>query len=205
MRDAPDELSLAYIHLTAPRTRTSRPTCAGEPAVAVAGMWTGDHAEGERVLATCARSGRPPPTCSASCPTRTSSARSTTRPATATTGPPSRPTTCPTRRSTRSSTSAGRKPAGPSQLFLVGWGGALGRIDGDHSPLAGRDARFVVHPLSMWEDAADDAAAIAWSRGFRELMAPYKTAAATSTSRATKAASASARRSGGATTSASRG
>ena len=25
-----------------------------------------------------------------------------------------------------------------------------------HSPLAGRDARFVVHPLCLWEDPADD-------------------------------------------------
>jgi FAD/FMN-containing dehydrogenase len=32
-----------------------------------------------------------------------------------------------------------------------------------------------VHPLSLWEDPADDERAIAWSRRFRELMAPYRT------------------------------
>ena len=68
----------------------------------------------------------------------------------------------------------GSKPEGPSQLFLVGWGGAMARIGAEHSPLAERGARFVVHPLSLWEDPADDARAIAWSRGFRELMAPYR-------------------------------
>ena len=67
------------------------------------------------------------------------------------------------------------RPAGPSQLFLVGWGGAVARIGPEHSPLADRAARFVVHPLSLWEDAADDEHAIGWSRGFRELMAPYRT------------------------------
>ena len=44
----------------------------------------------------------------------------------------------------------------------------------EHSPLAERGARFVVHPLALWEDPADDARAIAWARGFRELMAPYR-------------------------------
>ena len=48
----------------------------------------------------------------------------------------------------------------------------------EHSPLAERGARFVVHPLALWEDPADDARAIAWSRGFRELMAPVPRPAA---------------------------
>ena len=72
----------------------------------------------------------------------------------------------------------GERPAGPSQLFLVGWGGAMARIGREHSPLADRGARFVVHPLALWEDPADDARAIAWARGFRELMAPYRTGGA---------------------------
>ena len=72
----------------------------------------------------------------------------------------------------------GERPAGPSQLFLVGWGGAMARIGREHSPLADRGARFVVHPLALWEDPADDARAIAWARGFRELMSPYRTGGA---------------------------
>ena len=54
----------------------------------------------------------------------------------------------------------------------------MARIGAEHSPLAERGARFVVHPLALWEDPADDARAIAWSRGFRELMAPYRTGGA---------------------------
>ena len=34
---------------------------------------------------------------------------------------------------------------------------------------------FVVHPLALWEDPEEDDRAIAWSKGFRELMAPYAT------------------------------
>ena len=47
-------------------------------------------------------------------------------------------------------------PPGPSQLFIVAWGGAVGRVGPDQSPLAGRDARFIVHPLLLWENPADD-------------------------------------------------
>ena len=159
MRDAPDELSLAYAHLTVPEDPGFPAEMHGRPAVAIAGMWSGDVAEGERVLADLRAFGPPGRRpVRARRPTRTSSARSTTRPATATTGPPSRPRTSPTRRSTRSSTTAASKPAGPSQLFLVAWGGARRpRRRRRTRRWSARDARFVVHPLAMWEDAADDA------------------------------------------------
>src|SRR5262245_61957913 len=45
-------------------------------------------------------------------------------------------------------------PAGASQLFIVAWGGAVARVTPDESPLAGRDAAFIVHPLFLWEDPA---------------------------------------------------
>src|SRR5919199_5489701 len=51
MRDAPDELSLAYVHLTVPEDPDLPPHMWGEPAVAVAGMWAGKIADGERALA----------------------------------------------------------------------------------------------------------------------------------------------------------
>lgn len=57
-------------------------------------------------------------------------------------------------------------PAGLSQLFMVSWGGAVARVGHDASPLCASQARFVVHPFGMGEDPADDAATIAWARGF---------------------------------------
>jgi FAD/FMN-containing dehydrogenase len=64
-------------------------------------------------------------------------------------------------------------PAGPSQLFMVAWGGAVRDAGPEHSPLAGREAAFLVHPLMMWEDPADDARCRAITRGFRDDMAPW--------------------------------
>jgi FAD/FMN-containing dehydrogenase len=68
-------------------------------------------------------------------------------------------------------------PPGPAQLFIVSWGGAVARVSEEDSPLSGRDAAFVVHPFSLWEDPADDERMIAWARAFREDLSPFSTGA----------------------------
>jgi hypothetical protein len=72
---------------------------------------------------------------------------------------------------------AAELPAGPSQLFVVPWGGAVPRFGPEHSPLAGRDARFLVHPLLLWEDPSDDARCRALGRAFRDDMRPWSVGA----------------------------
>jgi FAD/FMN-containing dehydrogenase len=52
----------------------------------------------------------------------------------------------------------------PSQHIAFPWGGAVVRGVADW-PLPHRDASWVIHPLGLWEDPADDAQAIAWGRG----------------------------------------
>jgi FAD/FMN-containing dehydrogenase len=59
----------------------------------------------------------------------------------------------------------------------VSWGGALARVSEEDSPLAGRDATFVVHPFALWEDPADDERMIGWARAFRGDLAEYSTGA----------------------------
>jgi FAD/FMN-containing dehydrogenase len=68
---------------------------------------------------------------------------------------------------------AAEMPAGPAQLFIAAWGGAIRRADPATSPLAGRDAAFVVHPLLLWDDPADDAALIGLGRAMRADLEPY--------------------------------
>jgi hypothetical protein len=68
-------------------------------------------------------------------------------------------------------------PAGASQLFIVPWGGAVTRFGVEHSPLAGRESRFIVHPLLLWDDPADDVRCIEIARGFRADMQPWSTGA----------------------------
>jgi hypothetical protein len=66
-------------------------------------------------------------------------------------------------------------PSAGSSLFVVPWGG---RVAGGDGPLASRDARFVVHPLALWEDASDDGRAIGWVRALRAGLGEQATGAA---------------------------
>ena len=107
--------------------------------------------------------------------TPTSSARSTTRPATATTGRPRTSSTCPSEAIDAHRVRArAEHPGRPVAAVHRRLGRRGGRSAPEHSPLAGREAGFIVHPLMLWEDAADDERCIAlrprrsaptWSRG----------------------------------------
>jgi hypothetical protein len=49
----------------------------------------------------------------------------------------------------------------------------VARFDESHSPLGGRDARFIVHPLLLWEDPADDERCRDLARAFRSDLGPW--------------------------------
>ena len=66
-------------------------------------------------------------------------------------------------------------PPGPAQIFIAAWGGAVARVPAAATPLAKRDARYVVHPLLLWEDAAEDERMIAFGRRYRDVLAPHRT------------------------------
>jgi FAD/FMN-containing dehydrogenase len=65
------------------------------------------------------------------------------------------------------------RPSPMTQHLLLPWGGALGRIDEDSTPLSQRGARWVSHPFATWGDPDDDEANIAWVRAYREANAPF--------------------------------
>jgi FAD/FMN-containing dehydrogenase len=62
----------------------------------------------------------------------------------------------------------------PSQHIVFPWGGAVAR-QGSQWPLPQRKATWVMHPLGLWEDPADDAQAIAWARGTCADFKPFAT------------------------------
>jgi FAD/FMN-containing dehydrogenase len=66
-------------------------------------------------------------------------------------------------------------PVSFTQSLLVPWGGAVARATIDDTPLAKRDAGWVVHPFAVWPDAAGDAEHIAWGRRSHEVFAPWAT------------------------------
>ncbi len=67
-------------------------------------------------------------------------------------------------------------PGSAPQLLLATWGGAVQRR-GVGSAVGGRGAKWVVHPLMLWDDPADDDRVISWSREFRATLAPHTTGA----------------------------
>jgi FAD/FMN-containing dehydrogenase len=64
----------------------------------------------------------------------------------------------------------------PSQHLAFPWGGAVAR-DASKWPLPHRDASWVIHPLGLWEDPADDERALAWGRGICADVRPWATGA----------------------------
>lgn len=63
-------------------------------------------------------------------------------------------------------------PEGPGWTLLIPWGGAVGR-PGRPSPLANRDAAWVIHQGAFWSDPARDAQARTWVKTFREKLRPF--------------------------------
>jgi FAD/FMN-containing dehydrogenase len=66
-------------------------------------------------------------------------------------------------------------PRSFAQSLLVPWGGAVARATIDDTPLAQRDAAWVVHPFAVWPDTAQDAEHIGWGRRSHTVFAPWTT------------------------------
>ena len=177
MNGAPEELSLACAFITAPDDDEGVPArLRGRPALAILGMWAGDVADGERALAPIRAlcpdadffgpAGYADFQCSVDDPPGYRNYWTAEN----VVDLPEEAIGALVRR-------AAALPPGPSQLFIVAWGGAVRRFGAAHSPLAGREARFIVHPLLLWEDPADDERNRALGRAFRSDMRPWSVGA----------------------------
>src|SRR5919107_1701623 len=167
MLDAPEGLGLAFAFITAPPEPGVPPELHGKPAVMVAGMYAGPLAEGEEALREIREFG--PPAADFFEPTTYADFQRSLD------DPPGyrnywtaeNVSELPDEAVDALADRAAEIPPGPSQLFIVPWGGAVTRFGADHSPLAGREARFIVHPLLLWEDPSDDERCRALGRAFR--------------------------------------
>jgi FAD/FMN-containing dehydrogenase len=177
MRDAPEELGLAFSFITAPAEPDVPEELQGKQAVMVAGMYAGPVDEGEEALQAIRAFG--PPAADFFEPTAYADFQCSLD------DPPGyrnywtaeNLADLPDDAIDALTTRAAQVPAGPSQLFIVPWGGAVARAGTDSSPLAGREAAFVVHPLLLWEDAADDERMMNLGRAYRGDLRPYATGA----------------------------
>ena len=66
-------------------------------------------------------------------------------------------------------------PSPMTQIVLMPGGGAVARVPDDRMAIGQRQAPFNLHILSMWPDAAEDDANIAWTKEFGAAMKPFTT------------------------------
>src|SRR5919202_257834 len=177
MNAAPEALSLACAFITASEDDGDVPAhLRGRPAVAILGVWAGDVADGERALAPVraldpdADLFGPMPYADFQCSVDDPPGYRNHLTAESNANLPDEAINALVRR-------AAELPPGPSQLFIVAWGGAVRRFGPEHSPLAGREARFIVHPLLLWEDPADDERNRTLARAFRSDLRPWSSGA----------------------------
>jgi hypothetical protein len=177
MNGAPDELSLACAFITAPADDEDIPQLLrGMPAVAILGISAGTVANGEQALAPI-RELRPDADFFGTTPYADFQCSEDDPPGYRNYWTAENVVDLPDEAIDALVERSGELPAGPSQLFVVAWGGAVRRYGAEHSPLAGREARFIVHPLLLWEDPTDDEQCVRIARAFREDMLPYSVGA----------------------------
>lgn len=177
MIDAAEELSLACAYMVAPDEEEIPVELRGKPVIVIAGMHAGPVAEGERALAPIREFG--PPAADFFGPTAYADFQCSID------DPPGYRNYWTAEQMTELSDDAiaaiharaREMPGSAPQIFCVAWGGAIARAGSETSPLAGRESRFVIHPLLLWEDPADDEAVMVWGRSFREEMRAHATGA----------------------------
>jgi FAD/FMN-containing dehydrogenase len=177
MRDAPEELSLAYVYLTAPAEPDVPEHLHGKLVVAIAGMYAGPVEEGERALREVREFGPPEVDFFAPMPYPEFQCMIDDPPGYRNYWTAEHLTDLPDDAIEAIAARSEELPPGPAQLFIVGWGGAVARVSKAASPLAGRDATFVVHPFALWEEAGDDERMIEWARAFRHDLREFATGA----------------------------
>jgi len=177
MLGAPDDLSIGFAYTVAPDEPEVPESLRGELAVMLAGMHAGSLAEGEAAWAPFRELG---PAADLSGPTPYAELQRSID------DPPGyrnywtveHLVDLPDEAIDLIDAKATRMPGSAPQIFCVAWGGAVARTGAASSPIGGRDARFLVHPLMLWDDPVDDDRVVAWGRAFRDALGPYATGAA---------------------------
>jgi FAD/FMN-containing dehydrogenase len=67
------------------------------------------------------------------------------------------------------------RPSALSSLDVWPLGGAMARVPIDATPIAQRDAAYLIGIEANWDDAADDEANRSWARDVATALAPYST------------------------------
>jgi hypothetical protein len=179
MADAPDDLGLAVAFVSAPPEPFVPPELHFQPVVGIIVCWTGDPAEGERILAPIREVAQPVVDMVQPMPYTALQSMLDAG------GPPG----------TRAYMKAefldelddaaiaklaahGARRAGPmAQLIIEPMGGAVARVGEHDTALGRRDVRWCYHALALWMEPEEEAeeAHVAWARGLADDLRPHTT------------------------------
>ena len=176
MEEAPDDLGTAAAFLSAPPEPFVPPEVQGAPMLGLVICWSGDHAEGERMVAPIREVAQPMMDMVQPMPyTALQSMLDGGGP-----------------KGVRAYMKAeffkgdlddeliaklcdhgARRPGPMAQLLLEPMGGAIARTGEDETALGRRDVRWCYHALGLWMDPADDDAHVAWTRDLAADLEPH--------------------------------
>ena len=168
---APDEAGLALIWLTAPEEDFVPAEWHGRHMIAIAGMWAGSVEEGERRLRDLIESHAPVADLFGRVPYVDFQSMIDDPPGKRNWWTADYLDDLPDEAIDAFIAYSHEMPHSSAQSLLVPWGGAVARAT--DTPLARRDARWVVHPFGVWDGAERDAEHIAWGRRGRDVFAPW--------------------------------
>ena len=66
-----------------------------------------------------------------------------------------------------------KMPPGRSMVFVIQMGGAVARVPEDETAFGGRSAAFQTLFVGIWDDAAEKAATVQWTRGIWDALVPF--------------------------------
>jgi FAD/FMN-containing dehydrogenase len=172
---APDELSTAMVILTAPPEDFVPKEVQGKPIVGLAGMYVGDPADGEKAFEPL-KDMQPDMDLIGPMPYTAFQALL---------DPGNQPgfrnywrgeyLTELSDEAIDTYVEQAKEPLSPfNQIIVFRIGQGVKAAGDDDSAFSHRDADYMIHPIAMWEDPADDERLIGWVRQFSEAMQPFK-------------------------------
>jgi FAD/FMN-containing dehydrogenase len=70
---------------------------------------------------------------------------------------------------------AANLPSPFTQHIMLPWGGQVARVSSAETPMTQRDAAWITHPFAVWEGEENDETSIRWAREYAADMRPFAT------------------------------
>jgi FAD/FMN-containing dehydrogenase len=173
MRGAPDAAGIALGYVTAPPEDFVPPEWQGRRITGIVGCWNGPVEEGQRALAPLLATAEPVVNLFGEIPYSALQSMIDDPPGQRNWWTATYLDDLPDEALDAFCDASELMPLGLSQSLLVPWGGAVARVGEGETPMAKRDAAWVVHPFCVWAEPERDVEHMAWGRATRDAFAPW--------------------------------